>query len=79
LLKIKILISILLLGLFGCSVLRKNQTEPLPTNDSAVLNVLKQVRDQNISKNGFFIERGRISTSGAVGRINLMFTLKFSG
>jgi hypothetical protein len=77
--KIKILIAVLLYASAGCSVLKKNTTEPLPTTDSAVLNLLKQTRDQNISNNGFFIQRGRISTSGAVGRINLMFTLKFSG
>lgn len=68
----------MLLFTVSCSVVRKTQKEDIKPMEQEDLVVIKRTLEQNISRTGFFIERGRISTSGEGGRISLMFSLKYN-
>lgn len=61
----------------ACSVTGRKQTglnnKPVKDANAAI----KEAIDNNITNDGFFINKGKISTSGETGRISLYFTMKF--
>jgi hypothetical protein len=71
---------ILALGILltGCTVTRPVSSIGTQANAASVDEIIKVTESQNITGSSFFIEKGRISTSGEGGRINLMFTMKFA-
>lgn len=61
----------------GCAVSRKtgSNVRPLLSRDGGT--ILELANNQNITNSSFFIEKGRISTTGESGRIRLLFTMKY--
>ena len=62
----------------GCSVSKKISKDTSVLSQSTSEKALQITEEQNITNSSFFIERGRISTSGEGGRISLLFTMKYS-
>lgn len=58
--------------------MKKAGTENIKPAEQDELIVIKQTLEQNISRTGFFIEKGRINSSGESGRISLLFSLKYN-
>jgi hypothetical protein len=68
----------ILLLLFGCAGSRELNTGIGSTEKRNAGNVLLRTHERNLTNIGFFIHKGRISTSGENGRIGLFFTMKFA-
>jgi hypothetical protein len=62
----------------GCSATRENSGRREPVINELKKSQIESVIDQNISNNGFFIEKGKISSSSAEGRISLFFNMKYN-
>ena len=62
----------------GCSVSKKISKDTSVLSQSTSEKALQITEEQNITNSSFFIERGRISTSGEGGSISLLFTMKYS-
>ena len=62
---------------WGCSATRNTAPETTELRLGAE-KTLRQTEVRNITNSGFFIQKGRISTSGDAGRINLLFTMKYA-
>jgi hypothetical protein len=76
--KAKLLITALLLVVYGCSGSRKISSDAgaIERKDASV--TIDRTIERNLTNGGFFIHKGRILTSGESGRINLYFTMKFA-
>lgn len=73
-----VFISILVFGLgCSCTVLRNSEkaVAKLASKDSK--DILKIAKNQNITNSSFFIEKGKLFTSGKGGNIKLLFTMKY--
>jgi hypothetical protein len=74
-----IIISIVVLVISnGCAVSKSTEMEISSLSQINTQKTIQLTEKQNITNSSFFIERGRISTSGDGGRINLLFTMKYS-
>lgn len=62
----KIVIAILIVLLTGCSATRRKKSTPLEgmTTDAGLATIISNVRNYNITDNGFVIKRGRIELDG---------------
>lgn len=63
---------------YGCSVSKRAGREITALSQIDSKKALQLTEKQNITNSSFFIERGKISTSGEGGRINLLFTMKYT-
>jgi hypothetical protein len=63
---------------YGCEVTKRAGRKIPGITNSNPAGLIQLTESQNITNSSFFIERGGISTSGEGGRINLLFTMKYS-
>jgi hypothetical protein len=63
---------------YGCAVSKSTEIEISALSKNNAQKIIQLTEEQNITNSSFFIERGKISTSGDGGRINLLFTMKYS-
>ena len=61
----------------GCAVRNIDLPEIAGETRVSSERILGQVAARNITNGGFFVQKGKISTSGEAGRINLLFTMKY--
>lgn len=61
----------------ACSVSNTRQTRTDNRNLVGANSAVKNTIENNITNDGFFINKGKISTSGETGRISLYFTMKY--
>jgi len=74
-----IIISIVVVVIcYGCAVSKSTEAKISELSQINGQKTVQITEKQNITNSSFFIEKGRISTSGDGGRINLLFTLKYS-
>jgi hypothetical protein len=76
--KLIILFATAVIFCCGCSVSKKTRRELSSALQIDSKKVLKLAEKQNITNGSFFIEKGKISTSGDEGKISLLFTMKYS-
>jgi hypothetical protein len=73
-----IFISIIVFSLGSrCSVSRNSGKGVTQLSSKEAKDILKVTKNQNITNSSFFIEKGKIFTSGKGGNIKLLFTMKF--
>jgi hypothetical protein len=77
LLKKIVLISAVLIIACGCSGTRELSSGIDEGSRKNAREVVKNTLGRNLTGSGFFIHKGRISTSGEGGRFGLFFTMKF--
>lgn len=72
-----LILATILLLISSCAGSRRvnSSVENEGSKDAAI--VLERTLERNLTNGGFFIHKGRISTSGESGRIGLFFTMKF--
>jgi outer membrane biogenesis lipoprotein LolB len=62
----------------GCAT-KKRATDYLSVSTGlSGTEIIKRVAAKNLTTTGFFIQKGKITTSGETGRISLYFTMKYS-
>ena len=61
----------------ACSVSNISQTGLTNRGLTDANSAIKSTIENNITNDGFFINKGKISTSGETGRISLYFTMKY--
>lgn len=62
----------------GCAVSKRTGNAITGTSQADPREIIQLTESQNITNSSFFIERGRIATSGEGGRIRLLFTMKYA-
>ena len=72
-----LVIAICVILLSGCAGIRDMSYGDNSESLSASLQAVSQADARNITNTGFFIQKGKISTTGDAGRINLLFTMKY--
>ncbi len=72
-----IILVVSIIVLSGCAGLRETSMNIEEEGNIPTERTLGQVETRNLTNSGFFIQKGRISTSGDAGRINLLFTMKY--
>jgi hypothetical protein len=72
-----ITVAVVIVGC-GCAVSKRTGNEIIGISQTDAKELIQFTEKQNITNSSFFIERGRISTSGEGGRINLLFTMKYA-
>jgi hypothetical protein len=75
--KVIYILSLALVLVSGCSVSKKTVKSNTLYSSRSSKDILELTQNQNITGSSFFIEKGRIATSGASERIKLLFTMKF--
>jgi hypothetical protein len=75
--KVRYILICLWLILAGCAGSKKVADQGGVMDRDTGLEELGQTASKNLTNTGFFIQKGRISTSNENGRINLYFTMKF--
>lgn len=75
--KVILILVLVLVISTGCKV--RNVDPAMYTREASVSSerILRQIESRNITNGGFFIQKGRITTAGEAGRINLLFTMKY--
>ena len=74
--KVSIVITWFIL-ITGCASTAKYQGNIEENSPGNAKETVEYARQNNITNNGFFISKGKISTSGESGRISLYFTMKY--
>ena len=72
-----LILTAILLLISSCAGTRQLNSSAENADGKDASLVLERTLDRNLTKGGFFIHKGRISTSGESGRIGLFFTMKF--
>lgn len=72
-----IILSVSVLFFSGCTGLKKTARNDTAGENIGTGRVIMQTGTRNLTNSGFFIQKGRITTSGEAGRINLLFTMKY--
>ena len=72
-----LIIGIIILLTTGCAAVRKGSSDKDGESLALASIALRQAGNRNLTNSGFFIQKGKISTSGEAGRINLIFTMRY--